>query len=152
MIDEVEAVMVNWGEQRMRVGLSGGLSSPMAGIMEWGAYIPRRTPGSRALIGNGSGMDYIGSEVEAAVAELARGSAKSRGPELAKLAQYRYVDLLPAREQMRLLGINEGADRTYRNWVDKLHRQVLSILAARSASRGGKDKVQASEVSGRKAG
>ncbi|MFJ4143515.1 hypothetical protein [Pseudomonas sp. NPDC089734] len=144
MIDEVEAVMINWGEQRMRLGLGGGLSSPMASIMEWGAYIPRRTPGSRALIGNGSGMDYIGSEVEAAIAEMSRASVKSRGPELAQLAQYRYVDLLPVREQMRLLGINEGADRTYRNWLDKLHRQVFSILATRSESRSGKHKLQAS--------
>ncbi|MCF5708350.1 hypothetical protein GIV19_13745 [Pseudomonas syringae] len=138
MIEEVEAVMVHWGEQRMRIGLSGGLSSPMAGIMEWGAYIPRSTPGSRSLVGNGSGMDYISSEVEAAVAEMARGPVKGRGPELAQLANLRYVELLPVREQMRLLGINEGADRTYRNWVDKLHQNVLAALAARSASRSHK--------------
>ncbi|MBP0953329.1 hypothetical protein V2K79_23245 [Pseudomonas alliivorans] len=141
MIEEVEAVMVHWGEQRNRIGLSGGLSSPMAGIMEWGAYIPRSTPGSRSLIGNGSGMDYISSEVEAAVAEMARSPARSRGPELAQLANLRYVESLPIREQMRLLGINEGADRTYRNWVDKLHQSVLTALSARSASRSHKKEV-----------
>ncbi|PYD08671.1 hypothetical protein ALQ93_00462 [Pseudomonas syringae pv. pisi] len=135
MIEKIEAVMQHWGEQRMRIGLRGGLSSPMAGIMEWGAYIPRRTPGSRALVGNGSGLDYISSEVEAAIAQLSRSPAKSRGPELAQLATLRYVESLPVREQMRLVGINEGADRTYRNWINKLHQQVLAILAERSASR-----------------
>ncbi|KPX05794.1 hypothetical protein [Pseudomonas savastanoi] len=135
MIEKIEAVMQHWGEQRMRIGLGGGLSSPMAGIMEWGAYIPRRTPGSCALVGNGSGLDYISSEVEAAVAQLSRSPAKSRGPELAQLATLRYVESLPVREQMRLVGINEGADRTYRNWINKLHQQVLAILAERSASR-----------------
>ena len=134
MIEKIEAVMQHWGEQRMRIGLGGGLSSPMAGIMEGGAYMPRRTPGSRALVGNGSGLDYISSEVEAAIAQLSRSPAKSRGPELAQLATLRYVESLPVREQMRLVGINEGADRTYRNWINKLHQQVLAILAECSAS------------------
>ncbi len=86
-------------------------------------------------------MDYISSEVEAAIAQMARSPAKGRWPELAQLATLRYVESLPVREQMRLVGINEGADRTYRNWITRLHQQVLAILAERSASRSNKDDV-----------
>ncbi len=41
------------------------------------------------------------------------------------------------REQMKAVGIAEGADRTYRNWVDRLHQQVLLILTIRSGSTRG---------------
>jgi hypothetical protein len=37
------------------------------------------------------------------------------------------------REQMRDLGIVEGADRTYRNWLTRLHQQVMLVLADRNS-------------------
>lgn len=137
MIGEIESLMVHWGEQRHRLGLGGGIGSQMGTIIEWGGCAPRGTPGSRALIGATSGMDHVGNEIEAAVAELARG--KARGQALAKLADVRYLQVpaMPVREQMRLLGIAEGADRTYRNWVTGLHQQVLSILTVRSGTTRG---------------
>ena len=98
---------------------------------------PRGTPGSRELMGASTGMDYIGNEVGAAVAELMRDKARGQG--LAKLAELRYLHV-PAstvREQMRVLGIAEGADRTYRNWVQQLHQRVMLILVIRSATTRG---------------
>ncbi|RMO08983.1 hypothetical protein ALQ47_00703 [Pseudomonas cichorii] len=130
VIEEIEDLLVSWGEQRARLGLGGGLGSQMGTIIEWGGCAPRSTPGSRELLGPSAGMNFIGTEVEAAVAELERD--KKRGA-LAKLAMLRYlpVPALPLREQMRLLGIAEGADRTYRNWVTRLHQQVMLILIKR---------------------
>ncbi|WP_095128713.1 hypothetical protein [Pseudomonas sp. Irchel s3h14] len=137
MIEEIEALMVHWGEQQHRLGLGGGMGSQMGAIMEWGGCAPRGTPGSRELMGATTGMDYIGNEIGAAVAELMRD--KVRGQGLAKLAELRYlhVPASPVREQMRILGIAEGADRTYRNWVERLHLRVLSILTARAGTTRG---------------
>lgn len=137
MIEEIEALMVHWGEQQQRLGLGGGMGSQMGTIIEWGGCAPRGTPGSRELMGASTGMDYIGNEVGAAVAELMRDKARGQG--LAKLAELRYLDV-PAstvREQMRVLGIAEGADRTYRNWVQQLHQRVMLILVIRSATTRG---------------
>ncbi|KPX36103.1 Uncharacterized protein ALO70_02575, partial [Pseudomonas amygdali pv. eriobotryae] len=94
---------------------------------------PRGTPGSRVLGGAGGGIDHIASEVQAAVAELER---SGRAP-LARLALERYCAMTTIREQMKAVGIAEGADRTYRNWVDRLHQQVLLILTLRSGSTRG---------------
>jgi len=137
MIAEIEALMVHWGEQHNRLGLGGGMGSQMGTIIEWGGCAPRGTPGSRELIGASTGMDYIGNEVGAAVAELKRD--KVRGQGLAQLAELRYLHV-PAstvREQMRILGIAEGADRTYRNWLQQLHQRVMLILVIRSATTRG---------------
>ncbi|MNY76050.1 hypothetical protein D3C86_2155060 [compost metagenome] len=38
---------------------------------------------------------------------------------------------------MRLLDMAEGADRTYRNWVTRLHQQLLLILTVRSGTTRG---------------
>lgn len=133
MIKEIEGFMVHWGEQKRQLGQGGGLGSQMGAIIEWGGAPPRGTPGSRILGGNGSGMDHIAAEIDAAVAELER---TGRMP-LAQLAKYRYCAQATVREQMRVVGIAEGADRTYRNWVDRLHQQVLLILTVRSGTTRG---------------
>ncbi|RMT80500.1 hypothetical protein [Pseudomonas viridiflava] len=133
MIKEIEALMVHWGEQTRERGQGGGLGSQMGAIIEWGGAPPRGTPGSRVLGGAGCGIDHVASEVQAAVAELER---SGRAP-LARLARDRYCNLTTVREQMRAVGIAEGADRTYRNWVARLHQQVLLILTLRSGSTRG---------------
>ncbi len=133
MIKEIEALMVHWGEQMRERGQGGGLGSQMGAIIEWGGAPPRGTPGSRILGGAGCGIDHIASEVQAAVAELER---SGRAP-LARLALERYCAMATVRDQMKAVGIAEGADRTYRNWVDRLHQQVLLILTLRSGSTRG---------------
>ncbi|KTB75333.1 MULTISPECIES: hypothetical protein [Pseudomonas] len=133
MIKEIEVLMVHWGEQMRERGQGGGLGSQMGAIIEWGGAPPRGTPGSRILGGAGCGIDHIASEIGAAVAELER---SGRAP-LARLALERYCAMATVRDQMKAVGIAEGADRTYRNWVDRLHQQVLLILALRSGSTRG---------------
>lgn len=130
MIKEIEALMVHWGEQTRERGQGGGLGSQMGAIIEWGGAPPRGTPGSRIPGSAGYGMDHIASEVGAAVAELER---SGQAP-LARLARDRYCTQTTVREQMRTVGIAEGADRTYRNWIARLHRHVLEILFLRVRS------------------
>nr|WP_249682159.1 hypothetical protein [Pseudomonas syringae] len=125
--------MVHWGEQMRERGQGGGLGSQMGAIIEWGGAPPRGTPGSRVLGGAGCGIDHIASEIGAAVAELER---SGRAP-LALLARERYCAMATVRDQMKAVGIAEGADRTYRNWVDRLHQQVLLTLTLRSGSTRG---------------
>lgn len=134
MIKEIEELLVHWGEHHRRYGLGAGIGSQMGSIMEWKGCAPRGTPGSRIITG-AAGMDHVTSEVDAAVAQLRRNGPK--GDALSNLAQFRYLEQMSLREQMRALGITEGADRTYRNWVTRLHQQVLLIMADRnSAARG----------------
>ncbi|WP_346829420.1 hypothetical protein ABDX87_19920 [Pseudomonas abietaniphila] len=140
MIKEIEELMIHWGEHHRRYGLGGGIGSQMGSIMEWKGLAPRGTPGSRIITG-AAGMDHVTSEVDAALAQLRRTSDK--GCALASLAQYRYLEQMSIREQMRALCIAEGADRTYRNWVTRLHQQVLLIMADRnSAARGAGGQMQ----------
>lgn len=131
MIAEIEGLMRHWGEQRTQLGQGSGVGSQMGSIMEWKGLPPSSTPGSR-ILKDGTGMDHIAAEVEAAVAELERRPASSRGPRLALLARNRYLHQMPQREQMQEVGIAEGQDRTYRNWVTALHQQVLAILTVRN--------------------
>lgn len=134
MIKEIDELMVHWGEQHRRYGLSAGIGSQMGSIMDWKGCAPRGTPGSR-IISGGTGMDHITGEIDAAVAKLGRGAEKEAA--LARLAEYRYWKQVSIREQMRSLGMAEGADRTYRNWVTRLHQQVMLILADRSSAARG---------------
>lgn len=134
MIREIDKLMVHWGEQFHRYGLSAGIGSQMGTIMEWKGCAPRGTPGARDISG-GTGMDYMAGEIDSAVARLERGSAKEQA--LAVLAIQRYLLQVPVKDQMRALGIAEGADRTYRNWVTRLHQQVLLIMADRSSAARG---------------
>lgn len=136
LIDQAERLrlvgelMRHWGEQRGQLGLDASLGSQMGTIMEWKGSAPRTgSSGARILI-SGAGLDHAAAEVDAAVAELAR--RNDRGVTLAKLAELRYLHGATIREQMREVGLQEHADRTYRNWVKVLHLQVLAILAARS--------------------
>lgn len=126
----VEGLMQHWGEQRALLGHQAGLGSQMGSIMEWKGAAPRGgVAGARVLI-SGAGLDHSAAEIDAAVAELNR--RDERGAILAKLATYRYLHGATIREQMREVGLAEGADRTYRNWIKSLHLQVLAILMARS--------------------
>jgi hypothetical protein len=134
MIKEIEELMMHWGEQRNRYGLVAGIGSQMGSIMQWKGCAPRGVPGSRIIAG-GTGMDHVASEIEAAVAKLDRDGPK--GQALAKLARCRYLHQVPVREQMREVGIPEGADRTYRNWVARLHQQVMLTLTVRSGENRG---------------
>lgn len=135
MIEDIESLMRHWGEQQARYGHEASLGSQMGGIMDWKGSAPRGTPGTRPLLGGGTGMDYAAAEVDAAIAELEGG--EGRGPALAKLARFRYHYEAPVREQMREVGLAEGADRTYRNWVQALHQRVMVILMARMATAHG---------------
>ncbi|MNJ32920.1 hypothetical protein D3C77_275980 [compost metagenome] len=128
----VEGLMRHWAEQRARLGLEAGLGSQMGSIMEWKGAAPRGgASGHRILLG-GAGLDHPAAEVDAAVAELGR--RDKRGAVLTTLAEFRYLHGAPIREQMRVIGLAEDADRTYRNWVKALHLQVLSLLIARSGA------------------
>ena len=129
MIKEIDELMMHWGEQRRRYGLGTGIGSQMGTIMDWKGCAPRGTPGSRILSG-GKGIDFAASEIDAAVAALGRSDEPDR--RMAKLARWRYLHQAPIREQMRELGINEGADRTYRNWVSRLHHRIVENLILRA--------------------
>ncbi|MDU9391555.1 hypothetical protein [Pseudomonas sp. zfem002] len=126
----VGELMQHWGEQRAKLGLGSSMGSQMGTIMEWKGAAPRGgSSGSRILVA-GAGLDHSAAEVEAAVAELSR--RDKRGAVLAELARLRYLYGVTVREQMREVGLAEGADRTYRNWVKALHLQVFAILSARA--------------------
>ncbi|MQG96210.1 hypothetical protein [Pseudomonas sp. MN1F] len=136
LIDQAErlrlvgGLMQHWGEQRRQLGLEASLGSQMGTIMEWKGAAPRTcSSGARILIA-GAGLDHAAAEVDAAIAELNR--RNERGATLAKLAELRYLHQATIREQMREVGLAEGADRTYRNWIKALHLQVLGILSARA--------------------
>lgn len=130
MLKDVDGLLQYWAEQRNQLGLGAGLGSQMGSIMEWKGNAPRGTPGTRILIG-GAGLDHVAAEVDAALAELDRRDA--RGKVLAHLAQCRYLHALSIREQMQEVGLAEGAERTYFNWVKALHLQVMRILLVRAA-------------------
>lgn len=136
LIDEAERLrlvsdlMQHWGEQRRQLGLEASLGSQMGTIMEWKGSAPRTGSSGARILMAGAGLDHAAAEVDAAVAELARG--EKRAATLAKLAELRYVHQVTIREQMREVGLAEGADRTYRNWVKALHLRVFAQLAARA--------------------
>lgn len=132
MIKEIEQLMMHWGEQTRERGLGGGLGSQLGALIEWGGAPPRSTPGSRILDGGGTGLDPMATAIDVAVAQLQRTPGQAA---LARLATQRYCELVPVREQMRAAGIAEGAERTYRNWVQRLHTQVMSILMARTQAK-----------------
>jgi len=91
----------------------------------------RGTPGSRDLL-VGAGPDHMAREVEAALAWLQHQG--EQGQRLAKLASLRYLPEreLSVAEQMRLLGLEPSADRTYRNWAQRLHDRMIAELSRRS--------------------
>ena len=99
----------------------------------WG--VARGTPGSRDLL-VGAGPDHMAREVEAALAWLQHQG--EQGQRLAKLASLRYLPEreLSVAEQMRLLGLEPSADRTYRNWAQRLHDRMIAELSRRSERRG----------------
>lgn len=126
----VIGLMQHWGEQRRQLGLEASLGSQMGTIMEWKGSAPRTGSSGARILMSGAGLDHAAAEVDAAVAELAR--RDERGATLAKLAELRYLHQVTIREQIREVGLAEGADRTCRNWAKALHLQVLAILSARA--------------------
>lgn len=126
----VGELMQHWGEQRRQLGLEASLGSQMGTIMEWKGAAPRTGSSGARILMAGAGLDHAAAEVDAAVAELARGD--ERAATLAKLAELRYFHQITIREQIRLVGLAEGADRTYRNWIKALHLRVFAQLAARA--------------------
>ncbi|MNJ62091.1 hypothetical protein D3C77_579180 [compost metagenome] len=129
MMKDVDSLMRHWAEQRAQLGLKSGLGSQMGSIMEWKGAAPRGgSSGARILVG-GAGLDHAAAEIDAAVAELER--RDKRGEVLATLAKFRYLHNASIREQMRVIGLAEDAERTYWNWVKALHLQVVRILVCR---------------------
>lgn len=135
MIEEMEVLLKHWGEQCRLNGESGGMSSPMATIMEWGGCAPRSTPGSRIILGAGAGPDGVTQEITAALSEIGR--QDERGERLMRLAGLRYGDD-PAPTwlmQMHLLGLASRAKQTYYDQVHSLHERLLQVLADRAEAR-----------------
>lgn len=132
MIEQMEVLLRHWAEQKRLCGSVGGLGSPMASIMQYGGPAPRGGLSGASILMAGAGVDYAAQEVDAGLAALGRGA--ERQVELARLARLRYLGepAMPVREQMRELGITEGQDRTYRNWVQALHEQLLVELQKRA--------------------
>lgn len=133
MIKEIEGLLLHWAEQ-YQGNTSGGLGSPMATIMQYGGAAPRGTPGSRDLLRSaGAGPDFMASEVDAAIGSLERQGAA--GKQLALLARLRYVQGHTVREQIRLLGMPENAERRYHRLVNLLHHSLKEELALRAMHR-----------------
>lgn len=135
MIDEIEYLLRRWGQQCRLNGDSGSMGSPMGTIMEWGGCAPRGTPGSRILLGSGSGPDGVAQEITAALAEIGRQDA--RGERLMRLAGLRYGDdpAPTVSMQMHLIGLTSGAKQTYYDHVHALHLRLLEVLTTRAAGR-----------------
>ncbi|MBC9745026.1 hypothetical protein IBL38_18770 [Pseudomonas syringae pv. syringae] len=132
MIKEIEALMVHWGEQRQRHGLGGGIGSQMGMIVEWKGMAPRGIPGHRILRA-GLGMSYAAAEMDAALMFL--GDSGEDGKKLVVLANSRYLYELNQTEQMRCIGLPAGAERTYRNWVHRLHVGLMRELNKKALTR-----------------
>lgn len=130
MKKDVDDLMRHWGEQRARFGLESGVGSQMGTIMQWKGAAPRGGATGASIPAGGLGMDRAAAEVDAAVAELDR--RDERGQVLARLARFRYLHGATIREQMREVGLAEDAERTYWNWLDALHLQVVRVIIARS--------------------
>ena len=135
MIEEIEVLLIHWGEQCRMNGEAGGMGSPMATIMEWGGCAPRGTPGSRIILGAGAGPDGVSQEITAALAEIAR--QDDRGLMLQRLAAVRYGDdPAPTRlMQMHLAGMSSSAKQTYYDLVHVLHQRLLQVLTDRADAR-----------------
>jgi hypothetical protein len=138
MIEGIEVLMRHWADQIGRNSVAHGCSSaasPLAGLIEWGGAPPRGEPGSRILDG-GCALDHRASEVQACIDAVERQGEKCE--HLVRLARLRYLDHAgcgprSVEMQMVALGMKPGADRTYRNWVHRLHELILRELERRHA-------------------
>ncbi len=151
MIEGIEVLMRHWGAQIGRHSAVGsGTSSALAGVIEWKGAPPRGEPGSRILVGGGA-LDHRASEVQACLDALERQGEQCE--RLVRLARLRYLDLAgrgprPVAEQMRALDIAPEAERTYYNWVHRLHELLLAELSRRHA--GTMEAVRKLQKDGRK--
>lgn len=138
MIEGIEVLMRHWADQIGRNSVAHGCSSaasPLAGLIEWRGAPPRGEPGSRILDG-GCALDHRASEVQACLDAVERQGEKCA--HLVLLARLRYLDNFgfgprPVAEQMEALGMAPTAERTYRNWVHRLHELMLVELTKRHA-------------------
>ena len=150
MIEQVEQLMLHWGEQCRRRGMAVGCASPLGAMMDWQGAPPRPGYGSVVLV-SGGGVDVVAAEVDAVLAELVREGERQdaelakawrqaeragRAPfclatQLVKLARARYLvdPVLTVEQQMRRSMIN--GRRTYDRRVHELHEQVQTRLKAR---------------------
>ncbi|EMK3527097.1 hypothetical protein V8099_001269 [Pseudomonas aeruginosa] len=133
MIEVVEVLLRHWAIQcGQMLGGEGAGASPLAGLIDWKGAPPRGEPGSRLLLG-GTSVDHRAREVQACIDAIER-----RGEEgacLARLARLRYLSCPPrtVKQQIAALEVGEITDRTYRNWVQRLHELVLCELTRRHA-------------------
>lgn len=133
MIEVVEVLLRHWAVQcGQMLGGEGAGASPLAGLIDWKGAPPRGEPGSRLLLG-GTSVDHRAREVQACIDAIER-----RGEEgacLARLARLRYLSCPPrtVKQQIAALEVGEITDRTYRNWVQRLHELVLCELTRRHA-------------------
>lgn len=133
MIEAIEDVMRHWGEQQRKCGGGGGLASPMEALIQYGGPAPRGGVSGHRVLLAGAGVDYLASEVAAAVAALERDAQD--GALLAKLARKRYLPCpaLSLRDQLYdlELALNKAGERMYLRMVHRLHQLVAEELKAR---------------------
>lgn len=143
MNQEIEALLVHWGEQKRRNGACGALPCVLAMAVEFQGPAPRGVPGSRLLL-SGAGMDAAAEHIEAVIMDLRRQGAgrqeaaeragrscRAVESELARLASARYLtDPRPAvAEQIKMAGISSR--RTYDLRLGELHDRVIEGLRVR---------------------
>ncbi|MHA6478925.1 hypothetical protein ACX1DW_15735 [Stutzerimonas sp. KH-1] len=133
MIEAIEDVMRHWGEQQRKCGPSGGLASPMGALIQYGGPAPRGGVSGHRVLLAGAGVDYLASEVAAAVAAVERDAED--GVLLAKLARKRYLPCpaLALRDQLYdlELKVSDAGERMYLRLVHRLHELVAAELKAR---------------------
>ncbi len=153
MIEGIEVLMRHWADQigrNIEVYGCSSTASPLAGLMEWMGAPPRGEPGSR-IIDGGCSLDHRASEVQACLDALERQGEKCE--HLVRLARLRYLDHAgrgprSVAEQMAALEMAPTAERTYRNWVHRLHELMLMELSKRHA--GTMEAVRKLQKDGRK--
>ncbi len=132
MIEAIEAVLKHWGRSVRCDAPGGGLASPAGALVEWLGCIPRTgSSGSRVLLA-GAGLDYLASEVEAALAALERRDGCELLVALARL-RYTFEPALTKSEQVRdlQLGHGEAGRKAYTRLVQRLHLTLEAELKVR---------------------
>lgn len=136
MNERIEALLVEWGEQRRRRGLMGTGVSPLAGLIDWCGAPPRGEPSSVILTG-GAGMGYAATQVDAVLAAMERRGTlldqQGNGSPcldslLVQLAHARYRQQKPLREQLVAVRCGKSA---YYERLGQLHAAVERELRMR---------------------
>lgn len=147
MNQEIDKVLVHWGEQKRRHGDGGALPCALGAAVDWLGSPPRSAPTSRPLVA-GAGMDLVAEHVEAVIADLQRQgvaaeeAAERTGKprravefELTRLASARYLtaERPSVALQLKMAGISSR--RTYDVRLAELHQRVLEGLRQRMGRR-----------------